>query len=513
MQTLIAAHPRDVAQATPDKIAVVFGDSGAAISYRELVDRSDQAAQLFASMGIGEGETIALLLENHIRYPELIWAAKNSGFRYVTISTHLNAADIAYILEDCGARLLVTSQAMRDVVAGALSTLSAAPQVLTVDAAHDGFGDYESLIAGQPAVPLTGRRRGPSMLYSSGTTGRPKGVATAIPDAPPEVPPQRFTMLMGQYDFSTDTVFINAGPFYHAAPQRFMMTVLRSGGTAVVFTRFDPAAVLAAITRFRATHGIFVPTMFSRMLALDPAIKAAADTSSMQHAVHTSAPCPVGIKRAMIDWWGPVIDEIYGGTESFGHTFITSPEWLAHPGSVGRPAPNCRIKIVDSNGQPVAAGVNGRVMMCNGMHVAYHRDAEKTARLYDAEGFASLGDVGYLDEEGFLYLTDRESHMIIVGGVNVYPQEAEAVLGEHPAVADVAVIGEPCDDLGERVAAIVKPAPGYSSGPALEAELLAFCTGRLSRFKCPRKIEFRDDLPRTPVGKLVKRELKLTETR
>jgi long-chain acyl-CoA synthetase len=501
-------HPRAVAAVTPDKPALIVADRGESISYSELVVRSEKAANLFASLGLAEGDTVAFLLENHIRYPELIWAAKNSGLRYVCVSTHLNALDAAYVIEDCSAKLLVTSWALRAVADEALTGLTSNPVLLMIDGVARPFRSYEEAVADQPATPLVGRRRGPSMLYSSGTTGRPKGVVTAIPDVSPEVPPQRYPMLMQQYGFGSGTVFINPGPFYHAGPNRFMVSVQRSGGTVVAFAKFDAQNVLGAIGDYRATHGFFVPTMFRRMLALDPAIRAAADTASVRHAIHGAAPCPIDVKHAMIDWWGPVIDELYAGTEAFGHTFITSPEWLAHPGSVGRAAHGCSIKIVDAVGERVGPHETGRIMMSNGLRIAYHGDDTKTDTLYDSEGFASLGDVGYLDDDGYLHLTDRESHMIIAGGVNIYPQEAESILAQHPAIADVAVIGVPDSDMGEAVKAVVQVRSGFVTGEALADDVLAFCRERLSRHKCPRTVDFVDALPRNEVGKLVKRELR-----
>lgn len=503
------AHPRYHASEAPDRPALVMSDQGTAIGYGQLVANADKAATLFLELGICEGDTIAILLENHLRYPELLWAAKNSGLRYVCISTHLNVSDAAYIIRDCSARLLIAGYGQANLADRALAELDKPVDCLVVGSEAGDPRSYEARVAQVKSRPPEGRRRGPSMLYSSGTTGRPKGVRTTLPDAGSDEPPQRYAMMMEQYGLGPDTVFINPGPFYHAGPNRFMMSVLRAGGTVIGLQKFDPLEVLGAIERYRVTHGFFVPTMFSRMLALPDDARMAFDTSSLRHAIHGAAPCPEPLKRRMIEWWGPVIDELYAGTEAFGHTFINSRDWLDHPGSVGRPAHGCEIRIVDEEGNCLPARQPGRIMMRNGLRIEYHGDAAKTGSLYDKDGFASLGDVGYLDEDGFLYLTDRESHMIIVGGVNVYPQEAERVLAESPHVADVAVIGVPDPDLGEKVHALIVPTA--SSGECderVEADIRAFCEERLSRHKCPRSYEFVDGLPRNPMGKLLKRELR-----
>ncbi|MWV29277.1 AMP-binding protein [Aurantiacibacter rhizosphaerae] len=502
-------HPATVAQHTPRKRAMVMADLGQATDYRQLVDQSNRLAHAFADAGLREGDTVAFLLENSCAYPELMWAAKNSGMRYVCISTHLTADDAAYIVRDSGARMLVASFGLRDLAGQAAALLDNGPALFMIGGSEPPFRDLDAIARECSAQPLQGqRRRGPSMLYSSGTTGRPKGVRTSIPDAPPHEPPQRFAMLQKQYGLGPDTVFLNPGPFYHAGPNRFMMSVLRAGGTVIGLSRFSPEATLRAIEEHGVTHGFFVPTMFSRMLALPDDIRNAVDTKSLRHAIHAAAPCPVPLKQAMIDWWGPVIDELYAGTEAFGHTFITSAEWLDHVGSVGRPAKGCRLKIVDEDGRTLPQGQAGRIMMTNGLKIAYHGDAAKSAALYDEDGYASLGDIGYLDEDGYLYLTDRESHMIIVGGVNVYPQEIENALLRHPAVEDAAVIGVPDEDLGERIKAVIQLHPHVTRDAAVADEIMEFCRHNLSAYNRPHSIDFGDSLPRSPMGKLLKKQLR-----
>lgn len=501
-------HPWTVAATTPEKPALIMAETGQVVSYAALMQRANQAAHLFASCGLGVGDTVAFFLENQWRYPELCWAAKNSGLYYVGVSSHLNAADAAYVVDNSDAKLLVTSPTLAAEAQEVAARLGAHITYLMIDEAEPPFLSYESLLAGQPATPLAARPRGASMLYSSGTTGRPKGVRVPLVDVPPTVPPQRHGMLLDKFGFDSDTVFLNPGPFYHAAPLRMMMAVHRMGGTVIGFGSFDAATTLSAITAYRGTHGFFVPTMFVRMLRLSQDARGAADVSSMICAIHAAAPCPRQVKEAMIDWWGPVLWELYGGTEGVGHTFISSPEWLQHRGSVGKPTAGCVLKILDDEGRELGPNQPGRIFMHNGRPFSYYKDEDKTRSVYDAYGRATLGDIGYVDEEGYLYLTDRQAHMIISGGVNIYPQEAENVLIEHPAVADVAVIGVPHPEFGEEVKAVVEPVHPVADPAALEAEIIAFCRARLSTIKCPRSVDFVRELPRNDAGKLVKRLLK-----
>ena len=503
------SHPRTFAALTPEKPALIMADSGKVLTYRTLVDNADRAAQAFQRLGLRQGDTIAILLENQIRYPELCWAAKNSGIAYVCVSNHLNVDDATHIVRDSGAKLLVSSKDMAEVAQGVAARVADIHHAM-IDSVVTPFISYEEMIANEPALPLSGRRRGPSMLYSSGTTGRPKGVRTALPDAPPETPPGRFPMLIRQYGFSTETVFVNPGPFYHAGPLRFMMSIMRSGGTVVGLGKFDPLETLRALQTYKGTHALFVPTMFTRMLALPEDLRQSVDLSSLRFAIHAAAPCSPAVKEAMIRWWGPIIYELYAGTEAVGHTFIDSVEWLAHKGSVGRPAHGCRMRIVDEQGNDLPPYAPGLIYMSNGLRFEYHNDPDKTREVrLDGKGeWVTLGDIGYVDDEGYLYLTDRHSHMIISGGVNIYPQEAEHVLSDHPAIADVAVIGIPDDDFGEEVKAVVQPKVMPDDKIALETELIAWCRARLSPIKCPRSVDFVEALPRNAMGKLLKRELK-----
>ncbi|WP_428313017.1 AMP-binding protein [Hydrocarboniphaga sp.] len=502
------AHPRQHALRYPQRPALILADRDQSISYAQLVENADRAAQLFLALGVEQGDTIAIFVENHIRYPELCWAAKNSGITYACVASQSSVEDAAYIVGNSGAKLLISSAALAATAAAVVSRCRDDLRCLMLDGVRPGFDSYETLLAQHPPLALADRRRGPSMLYSSGTTGRPKGVRTALPDEPPEIAPRRLAMLVERYGLSPDTVMVNPGPFYHAAPGRFMLSVQRMGGTVVAFGKFDAQATLQAIPRYRATHGVFVPTMFIRMLKLPEPVRAACDVSSMRCAIHLAAPCPIAVKEQMIEWWGPVIEEMYSGTEAVGHTLIGSQEWLLHRGSVGRAFAGASIRIQDEQGAVLPPRVPGAIYMRNGHRFEYHEDPEKTRQAYTDDGWASLGDVGYLDEDGYLYLTDRQSHMIISGGVNIYPQEAENLLYSHPAIADVAVIGVPHAEFGEEVKAVVQARETVIDAALLEADIIAWCRARLSAVKCPRSVDFVDELPRNEAGKLVKRLVK-----
>lgn len=498
-------HPSRHAVTQPDKPAVIMAETGETLSYAELDARSNRVAQLFRSRGLKRGDVVALFLENHLRYLELAWGAQRSGLFYVCISCKLTAPEVDYILRDSGARLLVT-QASLEKVASALDT----PGVdrLMLDGAAHGFEDAEAVLALMPPEPIEDESAGVDMLYSSGTTGRPKGVKVALPDPPQIDTPNALVMLAHHlYGVGPDTIYLCPAPLYHAAPLRWTMTVQRFGGTAVVMAHFDPEAALKAIERYHVTHAQFVPTHFVRMLKLPEEVRARYDTSSLKVAFHAAAPCPVPVKQAMFDWWGPIIHEYYAGSEGNGMTAIGPDDWLAHPGSVGR-AVHGIVHICDEDGNDLPPRETGLVYFESPTAFEYHNDPEKTASARNRHGWSTLGDVGWMDEEGFLYLTDRQSFMIISGGVNIYPQEIENHLVTHPAVADVAVVGGPHDEMGEEVIAVVQLVEGRTGSPELATELTAFCRQSLSGIKTPRRIDFVDELPRHPTGKLYKRLLR-----
>jgi fatty-acyl-CoA synthase len=499
--------PTHHARNDPDLPAIVMAGSGETVTYGELEARSNRFAHLLRSRGLGTGDHVAILMENNRAYLEVAWAAQRAGLYYTAINSHLRTGEVQYILDDCGARALVASEAM----AGAVEGLDLSKLDVRVSAAGplDGFEPYEHLLAGQPDTPLADESEGREMLYSSGTTGRPKGVRKLLPDTPlgdPSAAPVQIAQGQLMNGIGPGTVYLCPAPLYHAAPLVTSMSMHRLGAAVVVMERFDPARCLEAIERYLVTNAQFVPTMFVRMLRLPEEERERWDVSSLRHVTHAAAPCPVPVKRQMLDWWGPIIHEYYAGTEDIGNTFISPEEWLAHPGSVGRSA--AEIHIVDDDGNELPPGRPGLVYFHGGRPFEYHNDPGKTAAMTNEKGWRTLGDIGYLDDDGYLYLTDRVAHMIISGGVNIYPQEAENVLASHPAVVDVAVIGVPDDEMGEAVKAVVQPVDPSAAGGALAEELLAYCRGELATYKCPRTVDFVDELPRDPNGKLYKRLLR-----
>jgi acyl-CoA synthetase (AMP-forming)/AMP-acid ligase II len=502
-------HPSIHARTQPDRPAIIMAASGETVSYAELDRRSNQVAQLLRARGIGIGDTVALCLENHPWFFCLTWGFQRAGVHYVAISSRLTAPEIAYILEDSGAKLLFGSGYLAAVLDEVAALRPAVPQ-LRLDS--PGAISAEAALAAMPATPIADERAGVDMLYSSGTTGRPKGVKIALPPDPDIAQTNVLVQLtMLAYGITAEAIYLSPAPLYHAAPLRWSMTIHKIGGTVVVMERFEPEAALATIERYRITDGQFVPTHFVRMLKLPDEVRAKYDISTIKCAIHAAAPIPVPVKRAMIDWWGPVLFEYYAGTEGNGSTFITSPEWLTKPGSVGK-ALSGILHICDENGDEVPRGTEGQVFFepsdPSQPVFEYHNDPVKTAESRNKRGWSSLGDVGYQDEDGYLFLTDRKSFMIISGGVNIYPQEIENLLVTHPKVADAAVIGAPDPDMGEKVVAVVQPLEMSQAGPELADELKEYLSKELSRVKMPRQIDFREQLPRELTGKLYKRLLR-----
>jgi long-chain acyl-CoA synthetase len=499
-------YPAVHAEKTPDKPAIIMARSGRVVTYRELDERSNQAAQLFHSLGLRRGDHVAFCLENHEAFFVLCWGAQRSGLYFTTISSRLTAPEVEYIVDDCGAKVFVTSEEKREIAEGLADRCPNLVARYMIGAPTPGYESLEEALAGQPTTPLDEESEGAPMVYSSGTTGRPKGVKHQLPKGPMGAPNPIFALITGLYGASDTSVYLSPAPLYHAAPLAFTLACHRVGITVVVMEHFDAAESLALIEKYRVTHSQWVPTMFVRMLKLPEEDRMRFDLSSLQVAIHAAAPCPIPVKEAMIDWWGPVIYEYYAGSEGNGFCAINSEEWLAHKGSVGRPLTTA-VHILDDAFEEVAARKAGGIYF-ESASFEYHNAPEKTADSRSPQGYSTLGDVGYVDEEGFLYLTDRKAHMIISGGVNIYPQETENVLITHPKVADVAVIGVPNEDFGEEVKAVVQLVDTNDASAELAQELIDFCREQISHTKCPRSVDFEAELPRHPTGKLYKRLLK-----
>jgi len=500
-------YPAVHAAKNPDKPATIMARSGEIVTYGQLDARSNQGAQLFWSLGLRPGDHIAFCMENNARFFEICWAAQRSGLYFTAISSRLTPPEVAYIVNDCEARVFITSEAKREIAEGLRDTCPGVEARYMVGAPARGYASFEEAAAAQPAEPLEVELEGAQMLYSSGTTGRPKGVKHPLSGAPAGTLPALARMVMGVYGAGEDSVYLSPAPLYHAAPLAFNLSFQRIGATCVLMEHFDACSALRLIEAHRVTHSQWVPTMFVRMLKLPEKERARFDVSSLQAAVHAAAPCPIPVKEQMISWWGPVIHEYYAGTEGNGFCAIDSEQWLQHKGSVGRPL-NAKIHVLDDAGRELPPGEIGTIYFESDVAFEYHNAPEKTAECRSAEGYTTLGDVGYLDEEGWLFLTDRKAHMIISGGVNIYPQEAENVLITHPKVYDVAVIGVPNAEFGEEVKAVVQPRDMAEAGPLLAQELLDYCRSQLAHMKCPRSVDFDAALPRHPTGKLYKRLLK-----
>jgi acyl-CoA synthetase (AMP-forming)/AMP-acid ligase II len=471
---------------TPDKPAIVMGGSGFTQTFAELDAAANRLSRVLRAAGVQPGDHVALCMENHDRYFEVLWGCHYAGAVYTACSSRLTSGELSYILNDCNAKVFITSKYKADQAAEIVADTPNVELRLMLDGTIEGHESYEAAVEAQDPTPLEARKAGMDMLYSSGTTGKPKGVTKAFPDTLlEETPAGVATTLPLLFGFGAESVYLSPAPMYHAAPLRFSMGAQAIGATVVAMEHFDAEQYLQLVEKYGITHSQVVPTMFVRMLKLPEDVRSKYDVSSLQCVIHAAAPCPIPVKQQMIEWFGRIIHEYYAGTEGNGFVYCNSDMWLAHPGTVGTPI-GCVVHIVGDDG-------------------------EEPASSRHQKGWSTLGDVGYLDDDNFLYLTDRKAYMIISGGVNIYPQEAENVLVTHPKVIDVAVFGVPNEDFGEEVKAVVQPVTMPASedeAKALAGELIQFCRSQLADVKCPRSVDFREELPRHPTGKLYKRLLK-----
>jgi acyl-CoA synthetase (AMP-forming)/AMP-acid ligase II len=490
-----------------NKPAVILHPSGTVIAFEDLEARANRLAHRFREAGLREGDTVAILMENNEHIHAVMWAARRSGLYYVPINTHLTAAEAAYIVDNSNAKAIIGSAPLRETCLGLREHLPGGLPELLMIAGEDlpCWERYPECVAGQPDTPIEDEIEGDLLQYSSGTTGRPKGIKRELPHVSPAEAPGMMSALVGFW-MDPHAVYLSPAPLYHTAPSVWSMNVQAGGITTVVMEKFDAEGCLDAIQRHRVTHAQFVPAMFVRMLKLPQDVRDSYDLSSLKRVMHAAAPCPVEIKKQMMDWWGPIIDEYYASSEAIGSTLITAEDWLAHPGSVGKPMLG-GVHIVGEDGTEQPAGRAGEIYFEGGYSFEYLNDPTKTAASRDKHGWVTVGDVGYLDDEGYLYLTDRRHHMIISGGVNIYPQEVENLLVTHPKVLDAAVFGVPDDEMGQRVMAAVQTVEEADATDQFGDELMAWLRDHLSHFKCPRSIAFEAQLPRTDTGKLYKNGL------
>lgn len=500
-------HATNFAKAFPDKPAAIFPQSGGEISFGELDAQANRAAHVLRGLGVARGDCVGLSITNRPEFLAAMLGVQRIGAYYVPLSTKLSRDDLAYIVADAAIKVLVISSGCFALEApGALAGLSA--RIVGIDV-PDASLDWRALTDQAPATLPDAPSAGRVMLYSSGTTGRPKGIRKPLPDGAFDAVEGANRAVAAGYGMEGNAILLSPCPLYHAAPHRYVSAALHAGVTVIIHARFDAAEVLAAIAAFRCTHSLWVPTQFHRLLQLPDAVRNAADVSSLRFAIHGAAPCPPLIKRRMIAWWGPVLDEYYSGSEGVGTTRITSQEWLEHEGSVGRPS-GCRIHILGPDGEELPVGSTGDVYFEGDNAFEYWGDPAKSRGVVSKQGWRTFGDVGHVDGDGYLYLTDRRHFTIISGGVNIYPQEIESVLLEHPAVRDAAVIGVPHEDYGQAAKAIVELLDPAQASPELAGALLLHVRTRLGPVKTPKSLAFQDRLPRHDTGKLYKAELART---
>lgn len=490
--------------------AIIMASTGEVVTYSELEASSNRLAHFLRASGLRRLDHYAIFMENHARFVEACAAGERAGLYYTTVNSYLTAEELAYILTNSESKILITTAAKRDVALAAMRECPNVALCLVVDGPGDGDRvlNLDAATSAYPDTPIADEALGNAMLYSSGTTGRPKGILRPLPEQPPSQALPVYDFLEKLWFFREGVTYLSPAPLYHAAPHVAINLTIRLGGTAIIMEHFDAAQYLRLVEQYKVTHTQLVPTMFSRMLKLPDEERLRYDLSSLEVAVHAAAPCPVQVKSQIIDWWGPIIHEYYGMTEAMGITACDSAEWLAHRGTVGQ-VKFGELHILDDAMNPVPTGTVGTVWFKLGSQFAYFNDDNRTKESLSPDGtMGTVGDVGYVDADGYLYLTDRATFMIVSGGVNIYPQECEDLLITHPKVADAAVFGVPNADLGEEVKAAIQLMPGVEPGPVTAAELIAFCGQHLARQKVPRSIDFEAELPRLPTGKLYKRILR-----
>lgn len=505
-------YPGDFANADATRRAIVIAESGEVVTYSQIHQRAVKLSNLLIDRGLKPGDHVAFCLENHPQFMEVVWGCHYAGLVYTACSSRLTSGELGYIINDCGAKAFITSAYKSEQALEVLHLIPGVTTKMVIGPDLPGFDSYEDCVNASSDSVRSEMLDGVDMLYSSGTTGKPKGVEKALPNTPIGTTPGLSYFAETFFGFTKDVVYLSPGPLYHASPLRFNMACHAIGATTIQMKEFDAEEFLANIEKYKVTHTCVVPTMFVRILKLDTSIRKKYDLSSLQCVIHAAAPCPIEIKKQMISWFGKIIHEFYAGTEGNGLVYCDSEQWLQHPGTVGVPV-TAKVHVCEENGDEVPMGETGLIYFEGGDDFRYHNDPDKTAECRDPKGrgWTTLGDLGHMDSDGFLYLTDRKSFVIISGGVNIYPQESEDILLGHPKVLDAAVFGIPNEEFGEEVKAVVQPIL-MPTTPAemklLEQELIEECRRHLARHKCPRSIDFRMELPRHATGKLYKRLLK-----
>ena len=497
-----------LAQASPDRLALIDPQERQ-WSRGELFAEANRVAHGLRSLGLEQGDCVALVMENCAEFFQINLAIAQIGLYMTPINNHLTAPEIAYIVKDSGAKVFCGSQKFAEACRAAREEIDFPSERSFALGDVEGFRPFAELLAGQPDHRPEDRSAGQVMNYTSGTTGKPKGVRRALAPIDPDLVVALTTGLLGMFGLQPedDNVHICGSPLYHTAVLMFSSTSLHMGHAVVLSEKWDPEEMLRLIETYKVTQSHMVPTQFNRLLKLDPAIREKYDVSSLRAMIHAAAPCPIDTKWKMLDWWGDTIYEYYAATEG-GGTLVTPQEWRERPGTVGKAWPNAEVKIFDDDAKELGPNTVGTVYMKLGQADFKYKDAEKKTRENRIGEFFTVGDVGELDADGYLFLRDRKTDMIISGGANLYPAEIEAELIQHPKVADVAVFGIPNDDWGEEIKAVIQPMEGVEAGPALSDEIFAWCADRLAKMKTPRTIDYLAELPRDPNGKLYKRKLR-----
>ena len=503
-------YPGMHAKSKGDQPAFIMAQSGETVTYAEFEARTNRLAHFLRSRGLKRLDHYAIFMENNARYLECCGAGERAGLYFTCINSFLTAQELAYIVNNSETRVLIFSEEKRPVAIEALRQCPRVEVALVLNGPGDGnrIINFDDATASMAKAPIADESVGTAMLYSSGTTGQPKGIIRPLPEHPPSQQLPLFDFLQKLWRYREGLVYLSPAPLYHSAPQAAVNLVIRNGGTAIIMESFDPERYLQLVEKYKPTHSQLVPTMFSRMLKLPEAVRSRYDLSSLEVVIHAAAPCPAQVKEQMIEWWGPIIHEYYGATEGLGFAACDSAQWLAHRGTVGKVMLG-DLHVLDESMNPCPKGTSGTLWFKTATPFEYFNNSAKTAEARSPDGsMSTVGDVGYIDDDGFLFLTDRATFMIVSGGVNIYPQECENLLITHPKVADAAVFGVPNEDLGEEVKAVIQLMPNVETNSDLKDELIAFCATHLSRQKCPRSIDFEAELPRLPTGKLYKRLLR-----